>query len=115
MDVQVNAKMIDRTANFKVGNNNTLMITPQINESYWLFRVPVSDSQAVVGFPKFGTIGVGFQVEDNWNTNLPYTSPAEEILSHIGHNKGDDNIPDSLCLEAIRAIQDAVAEHKTAA
>jgi hypothetical protein len=87
-----------------------VMNTPAIDEDYWAYRVRVSESQAVVGFPKFFTIGVGFAVEDDWNTNFPYTCSAEEIYDHIEHNKGDETISRDDCLVAIRLIQDAV-EH----
>lgn len=83
------------------------MITPRIDEDYWAYRVKVSDTQAVVGFPKFTTIGIGFAVEEDWNTNLPYTCSAEEIYAHIEHNKGDDTIPAERCVEAIRMVQEA--------
>ena len=91
-----------------------LMLTPALDEDYWLFRVRLSDAQAVVGFPKFGTIGVGFAVEEDWNTNLPYTCSAEEIAKHIGHNKGDDAISDADVLAAIELVRDAASEWKAA-
>lgn len=89
-----------------------ILITPPICESFWLYRVAVSNKQAIVGFPKFGTIGVGFQVEEDWNTNLPATCDAKRIYNHIACNKGDDAIPRERCIEAIRMIQAAVASLK---
>lgn len=86
----------------------TMLMTPAIDESYWTYRVRLSDKQAIVGFPKFSTIGIGSSSEDDWNTNLPYTSPAEEIFEHIKHNKGDDGISNMSCVDAIRMIQQAV-------
>jgi hypothetical protein len=86
----------------------TVLTTPPIGEDYWVFRVAVSDKQAILGFPKFGTIGIGFAKEEaDWNTNLPWSCEAEEILSHIKENKGDDTIPDERCLAAIRLVQGA--------
>ena len=82
-------------------------MTPPIDEDYWLYRVTLTRRQAVVGFPKFGTIGIGFAAEEDWNTNLPYTIEADQIWQHIAHNKGDDSISDDDCLAAIRMIQDA--------
>jgi len=97
----------DQTA--KLGDRKTtLLLTPPIGESYWLYRVRLTDRQAIVGFPKFFTIGIGFAAEEDWNTNLPYTCDAEEIYRHIRHNKADDTISDADCLTAIRMIQDAV-------
>lgn len=88
-----------------------ILVTPAIDESFWLYKVDVSDKQAIVGFPKFGVIGIGFQHEhDNWNTNLPSDVPAEGIYNHIKCNKGDKKIPKSRCIKAIQLIKDAVAE-----
>jgi hypothetical protein len=84
-----------------------LMLTPPIDEDYWSFRVKLSDAQAIVGFPKFGTIGVGFAQEEDWNTNFPYTCTAEEIYGHIEHNKADDSISREDCIAAIRIVQEA--------
>ena len=82
-----------------------LAITPPIDEDYWAYRVQLGGGQAIVGFPKFGTIGVGFATEEDWNTNLPYTCTAEEIFAHIRHNKGVANATDEECVTAIRLIQ----------
>jgi hypothetical protein len=73
----------------------TILLTPPIIEDYWSYRVILSDKQAIIAFPKFRTIGIGFAVEDDWNTNLPYTQDAEHILEHIAHNKGDPSIKDT--------------------
>lgn len=89
-----------------------MMMTPMIDEDYWAYRVRLSDKQAIVGFPKFMTVGIGFAVEEDWNTNLPYTCDAEEIYDHIQHNKGDDAIGREACLEAIRLIQAAAREDR---
>jgi hypothetical protein len=86
-----------------------IMTTPPIDESYWLFRVKLSENQAVVAFPKFMTLGIGFQKENDWNTNLPYSCNTEEIYNHIKHNKGDKNIRKAQCLKAIQMIQTACA------
>jgi hypothetical protein len=91
-----------------------VMITPDIDENYWLYRVRLSDKQAIVGFPKFTTIGIGFAVEEDWNTNLPYTSATEKIFEHIAHNKGDDAISDEDCLAAIRMVQEAATTARSA-
>jgi len=83
------------------------MVTPPIGEGYWSLRVQVSKRQAVVAFPKFGTVGIGFEVEEDWNTNLPYTCDAETIYKHIRHNRLDAGRKN--CIEAIRMIQAAIA------
>jgi hypothetical protein len=86
-----------------------VMLTPPIDEGYWAYRVRLSEKQAIVGFPKFMTIGIGFAAEEDWNTNLPYTCGADEIYDHIEHNKGDEAISREDCIAAIRMIQDAAA------
>lgn len=83
------------------------MLPPPIDGDYWLFRVRLSDKQAIVGFPKFTTIGIGFAVEEDWNTNLPYTCSAKQIYHHIKHNKGDRSISWRDCVKAIIMIQGA--------
>jgi hypothetical protein len=85
----------------------SIMLTPPITEDYWEYRVVVGEGQAIVGFPKFFTIGIGFAVEEDWNTNLPYTSDADDIWNHIKHNKGDRSITKADCLAAIRMVQEA--------
>lgn len=89
-----------------------VMLTPSIGEDYFIFRVKLSDTQAVLGFEKFGTVGIGFAQEEDWNTNLPYTCSAQEILDHIRHNKGDDAISDDDVLEAIELVQAAARRFK---
>lgn len=85
-----------------------IMFTPPIDEDYWEYRVVLSESQAVIGFPKYSTIGIGFAVEEDWNTNLPYTVETERIFEHIAHNKADESISDDDVRAAIRLIQVAV-------
>lgn len=92
--------------------SGVVMMTPAIDEDYWMFRVRLTEHQAIVGFPKFGTIGIGFSKEEDWNTNLPYSVDAGEIFDHISHNKGDDAISDDDCLTAIRLIQDVAQRYR---
>lgn len=91
-----------------------IMLTPPVgDEGYWAYRVRLSNKQAVIGFPKFGTVGIGFAAEeDDWNVNLPYTSETERIFRHIRRNKGDDAIPDNDVREAIRLIQRAARQDR---
>lgn len=91
------------------------MITPPIEPEYWKYRVKLGETQAIVAFPKFGTIGIGFAEEEDWNTNLPWSSPAQEIFDHIRHNKGDDSISDEDCVAAIKLIQAEILEGPDAA
>lgn len=89
-------------------------ITPPIDEGYWSYRVLLGERQAIVGFPKFSTVGIGFAIEDDWNTNFPYTCGAEEIFQHIRHNKGDESISDDDVRAAIALVQDAIRADREA-
>lgn len=108
MQIELNQEFAPANTSFHMPSGGTMMITPPLDEDYWLLRVKLSDTQAIVAFPKFGTIGVGFAVEEDWNTNLPYTQKAENIFKHIDHNKGDDAISDTDCIAAIGMIQEAI-------
>lgn len=82
------------------------MMTPPVSGDYWAYRVKLNESgQAVLGFPKYTTIGIGFAQEEDWNTNLPYICPAEGIAEHIMHNAGDPTITRTQVVEAIKLIQ----------
>ncbi len=102
----------DLTIVFGAPKGGTFLVTPPIQEDYWVYRVPLSEKQAIVAFPKFGTIGIGFQQEEDWNTNLPYTCKAKEIYSHIAHNKGSKTITKKDCILAIEMIQEAIWKEK---
>ena len=97
----------NETARVSIGGT-TVVLTPPIDEDYWAYRVRLTETQAIVGFPKFMTIGIGFAQEEDWNTNFPYTCETDEIWQHIAHNKADDSISDEDCIAAIRLIQDAI-------
>lgn len=112
LELQINARGVNDKSRALEGTG--VMITPPIDENFWLLRVPVSETQAIVGFPKFNVIGVGFQVENDWNTNLPSGTHAIEIYDHIKHNKGDAKISRGRCIEAITLIQKKVLEMKRA-
>jgi hypothetical protein len=87
-------------------NANVMMMTLDTSaDDYWLARVKVSETQAVIAFPKFGIVGIGFEREEDWNTNLPASCEAEQIYDHIKHNRGDKRITKAKCLAAIRMLQ----------
>lgn len=111
MEVQVNSVTVRDRPPLMGRGGSCVLITPPIDEGYWWMRVPVSDQQAVVCFPKFMTIGIGFQQEEDWNTNLPYTGEAQHIFDHISHNKGDDSIADADCVTAIEMLQAAIKQN----
>ncbi len=104
---------LDLTAKLQAPDGTGVMIAPPVDETYWAYRVRLSDRQAILGFPKFFTIGIGFAVEDDWNTNLPYSASAEAIFGHIARNKGDDAISDADCIAAIRLVQQAAVEDRS--
>lgn len=103
LTVEVNTRTVVDTGRIAHGGG-VILITPPIDENYWLARVQVSETQAVIAFPKFGQIGIGFQFEDkDWNTNLPHTCDAVEIYNHIRINRR--NASRSVCVRAIRLLQ----------
>lgn len=107
MELEINSEFVDKQPVFKAPGGVTLLVTPPIGKGYWLYRVKVAEDQAIIGFPKFGTIGVGFEREDkDWNRNLPFTSEAKTIYDHISLNKGCDATEEE-CLQAIGMIQEA--------
>lgn len=90
-----------------------ILVTPPIDPEYWYWRVRVSEEQAILGFPKFNTVGIGFAEEDeDWNTNLPFLCSAQSIYDHIKRNKGSDSISESRCLEAIEMLREAARQFK---
>jgi hypothetical protein len=91
------------------GGGGVIEFAPLVDEDYWAYRVVLSDKQAIVGFPKFGTIGVGFAVEEDWNTNLPFTVPTDAIFEHIEHNKGDESVSDEAVKRAIQMVREAAS------
>jgi len=105
LKLEVNEKFAKANDTILVGNGSSIMITPPLDEDYWCFRVKLKYGQAIVAFPKFGTIGCGFAKEDDWNTNLPIRCEAKEIYDHIKHNKKYKGITRAQCLEAIQMIQ----------
>jgi len=108
MRVEFNSKLVEDNPSIQIGRMS-VMVTPAVDEDFWMMRVPVSDKQAIVLFPKFGTFGIGFQDEgDDWNTNLPYKEKTQRIYDHIKNNKGDDSISDKTCLDAIRMLQNEI-------
>ena len=103
----------DETAGVTNYGNAVLMVTPPLNEDFWMYRVRVSNEQAVVGFPKFFTTGIGFAVEDEeWNTNLPYVAEPDDIASHIWVNHGPSltEADRPLVIHAIKMIQEGVIQ-----
>lgn len=109
MHVEINSQFVEQNPQLKIGNG-VILFTPPLDDEYWLFRVALSEKQAVVAFPKFTTFGIGFQYEEDWNTNLPYQSTAEYIFSHIRQNKADETISDDDCIKAIIMLQNAIIE-----
>jgi hypothetical protein len=109
LQLEINAKFTQSNDTFQVGSV-ALIFTPPLDEDYWLFRVKLYEDQAMLGFPKFNTIGIGFAQEEDWNTNFPYTCTPEQIYDHIKHNKQYEQITEEQCLAAIRLIQEVAPQ-----
>jgi hypothetical protein len=84
--------------------------TPRITPKYWRYRVRLSEKQAILGFDKMSTIGIGFEHEIDWNINLPFDCNVDKIFNYVNRNNGDKSISNKDCKEAIKLIQDAVFE-----
>ena len=89
-----------------------IMMTPPLDDDYWVFRIKLHADQALIAFPKFGTLGIGFAQEDDWNTNLPYSCKTEEIYNHIKKNKKYTQITKATCIEAIEILRKASEYYK---
>lgn len=110
MQVEINDKAVAQP----IIADGAIMITPNINEHYWLFRVHMQNNQYINAFPKFGTIGIGFSQEEDWNTNLPYDgASAKTITNHIFHNKKYPEITKQDCIKAITKLQEVITAHMT--
>lgn len=106
--VEVNERFVKAKDTFRSPGGSRLILTPPLDENYWIYRVKLKHDQAIVAFPKFGLIGCGFAIEEDWNTNLPLDCPAEEIYNHIKHNKQYEDISKAECISAIEAIQGVI-------
>lgn len=115
--LETRAEIKDETVIVKLGEKlGTTMIAPVVSPTYWMFRVQLSPTQAILGFPKYGIIGIGFAQEDaDWNLNLPAQCDAELIYDHIAENKGDDSITRERCIEAIKMVQAAAVKFRETA
>lgn len=85
--------------------NNVVMVTPQIDSEYWKYRVHLHEDQYVIAFDKFSTYGIGFAIEDDWNTNLPYNGDPKKIANHIWHNRKYDQITMPMLISAIKLLR----------
>jgi len=70
-----------------------------------LFKVELFKGQSLVAFPKFSTFAIGFRMEKDSNTNLPYVCDALQIYSHIKCNKLYKEITKEECIAAIKMLQ----------
>jgi hypothetical protein len=105
MNVELNSRFQKASDTIHVGDR-VVMVTPPIDENYFVARVHLHKNQYIVCFPKFGTIGCGFAQERDWNTNLPITSEPEVIYNHIAHNKKYKIITKESCIQAITLLRE---------
>lgn len=108
MKLEINSKCADKTVKFM---NGQVMMTPPIDENYWLFRVELHKDQAVIGFPKFLQIGIGMAQEEDRNTNLPSHCTATEITNHIKKNRKYKEVTDAMISVAVQMIIDEAKQH----
>jgi hypothetical protein len=112
LELEFRNKFKKKQDSFKTGNL-TIMMTPPLDEDYWVFRIVLHKEQALVAFPKFSTMGIGFAVEEDWNTNLPYHCDAKDIAKHIWKNRKYKEITKKILIEAIEVLQKASEYYKT--
>lgn|SRR5271156_3715464 len=103
--IEVNASFVKAEDEF-VAKGIPVLITPPLDEEYFIARVKLFRNQAVQVFPKFGTIGCGFSQEEDWNTNLPIACAAEKTAKHIWHNRKYKKITRKQVVQAITALQE---------
>jgi len=107
LTLEINPSNVNKENTISFGKGVVSIFGPGDQEG-WVFKVKVSETQAIVAFSKFGILGVGFLVEkEDGNTNLPYDNSANKLYEWIKCNKGDDAITDETCLGAIKMIQKA--------
>lgn len=88
------------------------MITPAIDEDYYVMRIHMVKDQYINAFPKFGQIGIGFAIEnDDWNANLPAPMNAMSIAKHIQHNKKYKKITLQNIMEGIDKLQHTLEDY----
>jgi hypothetical protein len=112
LHLEINDKCIDKGTPVLLGKNTVFHFSPPLNEDYWIFRVMLHKDQAVVGFPKYSGIGIGFAQEEHYNVNLPYRCNAAMVYDHIEENKRYDEITKEQCIQAIHLIQEAAERYQ---
>ncbi len=105
--LEVNEKFKQDNCDFVTPNGGIISVTTNISEDYWVFRVKLYKDQAILTFPKFFQMGVGFAQEKKWNKNSPSSFTAERIYKHIKANKKYRAITEAQCIEAINLIKEA--------
>jgi hypothetical protein len=98
------------------------MMTPSLDEDFWLMRVPLTDHQALVVFPKLGSMGCGYQLEEGgWNVNLPLDGNRDferhvKLVQHIDVNRirpcETDWIPQLIVLAAVGMLDELVGRNR---
>lgn len=108
MDLEMNKNIVEVfEKHLQETQNANVLIGGTCDEEDILFKIKLHKEQALIAFPKFTTIAIGFAEEEDWNTNLPYTSDAEEIYNHIKVNKKYKEITKQNCIKAIKWLQKA--------
>ncbi|MBX2986709.1 MAG: hypothetical protein KF802_02330 [Bdellovibrionaceae bacterium] len=109
LKLEVNESVKDVVKNNDDSGGLQVLFTPFLKSEDALFRVKVSKNNAVLGFSKFDTIGIGFEKEKDWNTNLPFHCWTDQIYNHIKHN--GRGIPKAKVISAIALIQAAASSY----
>ena len=82
----------------------TLEVNDHPRENAWLYRVQLTNEQAIVGVTKGNMIAISFVQASDW---LAASATPWEIYDHIAHNKADDSLSREDCITAIQMVQHA--------
>lgn len=107
MALEFNEKFVEQSTKMKTDDGGTIEFSPVVYDEYYLFRVHLYKDQYLLAFPKFGTLGIGFALEDDWNTNLPYICDTDKIYDHIKCNKKYKEIKKRDVINAINELKAA--------
>ena len=101
--LEINEKVIQK---YDQEQNKNILIGLPASMDGALFRIKLYEDQALIAFPKFTTLGISFQKEENdWNCNLPYVCDENKIYEHIKCNKYYKEIKKKDCIEAIKILK----------
>lgn len=108
MSTKVQRQSLEDTTRVAVtGREQAFIMTPQLTPDYWTYRVALSNGNAIVAAPEFGTLGIRYQIEDEYNVTNRWDYTANEIEALIRRNRPANTTREE-AMSAIRKIQGAI-------